>query len=83
MQQKEAKLREKTKKNLKLSTQLTLEKHNLKKPISGIKEASSVAGSLSTSKKGKSEFGIGVGSHTPQQNLLGLKLLDSHKHKIL
>ena len=39
MQLKEAKLREKTKKNLKLSTQLALEKYNLKKPITSLKEA--------------------------------------------
>ena len=66
MQQKEAKLREKTKKNLKLSTQLTLEKHNLKKPVtSNIKTVNSVAGSLS-GKKSKFEFSNVIGSHTPQ-----------------
>ena len=65
MQQKEAKLREKTKKNLKLSTQLTLEKHNLKKPVTNIKGLSSMAGSLS-GKKSKFEFSSVIGSHTPQ-----------------
>lgn len=61
MQQKEAKLREKTKKNLKLSTQLTLNKHDLKKAVPNMKEVSSVVGSLSR----KFEFSIGIGSQTP------------------
>ena len=83
MQQREAKLREKTKKNLKQSTQLTLEKHSLKRPAPSTKEGSSVAGSMSTGKKSKFEFNIGVGSHTPQQHLLSSKLLDPHKQKLL
>ena len=57
-------MKEKSKKNLKLSTQFTLEKHNMKKSVN-LKQVSSVTGSIPINTKNKFEINIGTSSNTP------------------